>query len=273
MHLCLAGLDSPGRPAAQKALAEALVALGLRSDELPGGLARLQQLMATCHGSVTARLLPLALALVATEDDLVELTTTVAARPEKKQRTDLLRAITTGPLADVVPADGRRAALEILAESPDAALAGKASRALESLGGSAFPVAAVRTGRPRPVGARPAARHLPAADALPGGHRLRRAAPSTRSAPPPWSRSWQQPPPWQQPQALALVVRWAFRDGPRAVRRALGDLELPPYDANAFGPALAQLAGQAAPGGVRADRPARERLRAVRLEPGRAPPP
>ena len=51
--------------------------------------------------------------------------------------------------------------------------------------------------------------------------------------------SWQQPPPWQQPQALALVVRWAFRDGPRAVRRALGDLELPPYDANAFGPALA----------------------------------
>ena len=29
----------------------------------------------------------------------------------------------------------------------------------------------------------------------------------------------------------SLVVRWAFRDGPRAVRRALGDLELPPYDA------------------------------------------
>ena len=238
VHLCLAGLDSPGRPAAQKALAEALVALGLRGDELPGGLARLQQLMATCHGSVTARLLPLALALVATEEDLVELTTTVAARPEKKQRTDLLRAVTTGPLTEAVPAAGRRAALEILAESPDAALAGKASRALESLGGGAFTVAAVAPAglglwelAPPPDASQPPT-PCPEVTAFD-----ERAVDAIRAAA--VVSSWQQPPPWQQPQALALVVRWAFRDGPRAVRRALGDLELPPYDANAFGPALA----------------------------------
>jgi len=238
IDLCLAGLDSPGRPAAQKALADALRSLRLLSDELPGGLPRLQQLLATCHGSVTSRLLPLALELVATEDELVELTTTIAARPEKKQRADLLRGIVSGPIAASVPPEGRRAALELLADSPDAALAGKAARALESLGGSAFPAVSVTAtasglwGLAVPDPSEPVTafsehtRFDESAVAV-----IRKAAASTTA--------WQVLPPRHEPHALSLVVRWCFRDGTKAVRRTIGDVEVGQYHSKPFGPALA----------------------------------
>ena len=238
VDLCLRGLDSPGRPATQKALAEALVLVGLGSDDVGGGLARLQQLLATCHGSVTSRLLPLALELVATEDDLVELTTTVGARPEKKQRTELLRAITRGSIADRLPPEGRRAALEILAESQDAALAGKAARALESLGVGAFPAAPTnltalglwdrsppRTPAPMPEPVTEPAAARPDVEAV-----IREVAGAS---------SWQLLPPWREPVALSLLVRWAARDGARSVRRAIRKVELAQHDPTPFGTALA----------------------------------
>ena len=93
---CLTELDSPGRPSHQKALAGILAGLGLRAAEVPGGLARVQQLLATCHGTVTAVLLPLALDLLGRPGDVEELTATVAARPEKKQRTEAAGAERAG---------------------------------------------------------------------------------------------------------------------------------------------------------------------------------
>ncbi len=237
VDLCLAGLDSPGRPGTQKALAGALVSVGLRSDELPGGLPRLQQLLATCHGSVTSRLLPLALEQVATADELVELTTTIAARPEKKQRTDLLRAVTNGLIADRVRADGRRAALEILADNPDAAVAGKAARALEALGGSAFPATPTSLAGTGLWDLSLPAPEPPTSFAEPGVFDddtvaiIRKAAATTTA--------WQILPPWYEPLALSLVIRWSYRDGAKSARRAIGTVEVGQYHATLFGPALA----------------------------------
>ena len=136
---CLTELDSPGRPSHQKALAGILAGLGLRAAEVPGGLARVQQLLATCHGTVTAVLLPLALDLLGSRGDVEELTATVAARPEKKQRTELLRALSGPQLRARLGDDAVGAGLEILTESPDAALAGRARTALAKLGGPGGP--------------------------------------------------------------------------------------------------------------------------------------
>ena len=61
---CLAALDSPGRPSDQKTVADVVAALRVSGAEVPGGLARLQQLLATCHGQVTSVLLPLAIDLL-----------------------------------------------------------------------------------------------------------------------------------------------------------------------------------------------------------------
>ena len=209
---------------------------------------------------MTSRLLPLAhRASSRTEDDLVELTTTVAARPEKKQRTDLLRAIVSGPVADRVPARRPpRGAGDPRPRARTRPWPARRRRALEALGGSAFPVARRELHGARLVGPRPAARHLPSR------RRPARRSPPSTSAPSTSIRAAAAvSTPGSSPAPVAasrrrssLVVRWSFRDGREGrAARARRPWSCRPYDATLFGPVLASLAGQAAPGAVRADRP------------------
>ncbi len=177
----------------------------------------------------------------------------------------------------MVPAEGRRAALEILAESPDAALAGKAARALEALGGGALHRRRRRPRRPRPVGRSAAARHLRAADALRRSPtRLRRRAVDAD----PHGRRGHDGLAGPAPVARAAGARRSSSAGPsatapRAVRRALGDRGAAgQYHADPVRPRPRDAGWRKRPPrGVRADRPARATATChERLDPGRAAP-
>ena len=78
---------------AQRALARLLRLLEVTAADIPGGLPFAQGLVATCHGSVGAMLLPLALDLIVAPDELAELCGTIAGRPEHAQKSTMLRTL------------------------------------------------------------------------------------------------------------------------------------------------------------------------------------
>lgn len=124
----------------QKVLARLLGALDLTGEDVAARLPLLFQLLATARGPVTAVLLPVVLQ-AAGDDDLPALASTVFTRPEKAQRTTLLRALAARDAR--WGRDARVAALTLAADLPDQALAGRVGRALRDLGAQAPPVAAV----------------------------------------------------------------------------------------------------------------------------------
>lgn len=240
IDLCLTALDAPGRPSDQTLAARILLGVGLRSSEVPGGLPRLQQLLATCHGSVTSRLLPLALDLLSSAEDVEELTATISSRPEKKQRVDLLKALSTQDLRTRLGKDAVRSGLAILADHPDAALAGRASAALAEIGVVAEPLSST----PKPILGLWDQR---IGDSRPRNNRFRELQKFDDNAVNAVMHAagnrprWRRLEPFHEPTALSIVVRWAWRDGPDAVRarlKAAGPLGGGGYDSTSLGAAL-----------------------------------
>ncbi|HSP60863.1 MAG TPA: hypothetical protein VLO09_07360 [Ornithinimicrobium sp.] len=120
----------------QRALARILDALELGPDDAAGRLPLLVHLLATARGPVTAVLLP-AVVAAAGDADVAAVATTVFTRPEKAQRTTLLRAL----VAQDAPwgREARVQALTVAADLPDRALAERATRALDALGAAPVP--------------------------------------------------------------------------------------------------------------------------------------
>jgi len=219
---CLTNLP---RPTAQRALTLLLRELGTTSAETPGGLPMLQGLIATCHGSATAPLVLLALGLVATEDELTELTASITGRPERAQRTALLRFLLDPDTTARLGADAVREALASYADLDDARLADRAQAALGTpVREPATATAALELwSRSLPT---------PAVDSRMGEAALDRAGFEIieGAAKAPISESAQ---PWVTPVAVGLLNTWACRDGVDRVREGLRTLRL---DTDAVGP-------------------------------------
>lgn len=133
-------LTSPPRPKAQREIAVLLAALHVGLADLPGGAAFAATLTATCHGSVAAVMLPLLLEDVSAPDELVELVTTVAARPEKGHKQTVLRALKHPALQAGVGVSAVREALEVLrATSEDTKLTAQVETTLAALPGAHAP--------------------------------------------------------------------------------------------------------------------------------------
>jgi hypothetical protein len=132
---CIEMLTSLQRVSTQRVIAKILAELAVTRDELAGGLPLLQNLIATCHGSVGAVLLPFALDAVSREDELVELCMTVAGRTERKQQKDVIAALSTG-LAARLGTAAAIAGLEVIRDSAadDPQLSALVERTLERLG-------------------------------------------------------------------------------------------------------------------------------------------
>jgi len=124
----------------QRALAKLLTALELSTRDIAGRMPLIQNLLATARGSVTAALLP-AVIDAADSDDIVSIAATVFARPEKAQRSTLLKAL----VSDVAPwkPEALAQALSFAADLPDQALANRAAKALAVLGVEATEAAQV----------------------------------------------------------------------------------------------------------------------------------
>ena len=126
-------LTSPQRPASQKVLAEVLTALEVTAEEIPGGLTYLLGVLATSHGSVGGCLLPHAIALVTTPEELTDLTIVISGRPEKAQKATLLRAMRSKDLRTRIPVEGILDAMPLLANGADTAFAQRVNRAMSDL--------------------------------------------------------------------------------------------------------------------------------------------
>ena len=129
VELVLTALTTPGKPSTQRALARALEAVAVGPADLTGRLPLVQGLVATCHGSVGAVLLPTALALCETADDVVELCTTIAGRPERRQKADLLKELAGPETTARLGVPAVLAGLDVLAQGADAALADRVAAA------------------------------------------------------------------------------------------------------------------------------------------------
>jgi hypothetical protein len=146
----LALLTAPQRPASQQVLAKILAQLDPKPEEIDGGLDYLIGVMSTSAGAVGRVLLPLALPLLSTEDELGQLTAVIAARPEKDQKKRLLTALTT--LADRLGTEPVLAALDVLAGDDDAAFAGQARGLTAKLAPACAPDAGVSDPEPDDAG-------------------------------------------------------------------------------------------------------------------------
>jgi hypothetical protein len=225
-------LTTPGRPRGQRALVQVLEDLDVTADEVPGGLPMLQGLVATLHGTATAPLVPLAIDLLLTGDDLTELATTVVGRPEKKQRRVLLAFLLASTTSERLGADAVRASLELYAGLEDAAVAERARAALGTALATATEAASLGLWElvpDVPVPPRPAhfgetvtydSTHVEVvrrAIAEPGQHHGRRTPDLFSST------------------ALEILVRWAYEDGVDTVRAALQGATAAEQGANLLG--------------------------------------
>lgn len=132
-------LTAPQRPASQGVLAKITTALNLRAEEIPGGLTFLLGVLSTSHTSVSKVLLPHAIDLVADAQGLVELTTVVGGRSERKQKEMLLAGLKAPALRSAVGIGHVLEALRLLGGSEDAAFAAKVARVVVAIGGSVEP--------------------------------------------------------------------------------------------------------------------------------------
>ena len=218
VETCLTALDSLGRATDQKVVAEVLRLLDVRGDDVPGGLPRLQQVLATCHGFVTSRLLPLAVELLRSPADVAELATTITARPEKRQRADLVRQLTTAAVREHAGDQAVIGGLAILAEGADDEVSARARQAITDIGGAApsEPVAASYGLWQRTPDVRP----LPPRDPFVElSEFAARAVEMVRVAAS--QRLHHDLPPSHEPMALSVLVRWSHVSGPDPVRRAV----------------------------------------------------
>ncbi len=127
-------LTSPQRPKSQAVLARITASAELRANEVPGGLTYLLGVMATSPGEVSGVLLALAIDSIATGADLVALTTVIVGRKERKQKKDLLHAVTTDDICRTVGDESVAVALSLLADSDDTAFVARVDRARRRLG-------------------------------------------------------------------------------------------------------------------------------------------
>jgi hypothetical protein len=130
----LEALVSPPRPAAQRVLADVISCLDLQPNELRGRFPLLLNTLATAHGSVTAALLPSAVALAADAQDVEQLAAVIAGRSEKRQRATLLAHLEGSDLRDRVGTEGILDALVQFDVCDDAALLERVARHRTSLG-------------------------------------------------------------------------------------------------------------------------------------------
>jgi hypothetical protein len=127
-------LTAPQRPASQQVLASIVAVLELRAGEIPGGLTFVLGVMSTSTGGVGRVLLPRAIELVADADGLLELTSVVAGRPERKQKEVLLTALRSASFSAAVGAEHVHEALRRLGTDDDAAFSDEVARAARALG-------------------------------------------------------------------------------------------------------------------------------------------
>jgi hypothetical protein len=117
-----------------------LEALDVTVEEVPGGLPMMQQLIAASHGAVGTLLLPFALDSLKTEDDVIELCTTIAAKGEKKHKVVLVAALGSDALISRVGRGAALAGIEILrADRTDATFAAKVDAVAGRLGALPIP--------------------------------------------------------------------------------------------------------------------------------------
>lgn len=131
----LDALVASPRPTAQRVLADVINWLGPSPDELSGRFPLLQNTLATAHGSVTAALLPSAVALAADAQDVEQIAAVIAGRSEKRQRSTLLAHLEGPDLLDRIGAEGILDALAHFEFCDDAALLERVARHRASLGG------------------------------------------------------------------------------------------------------------------------------------------
>jgi hypothetical protein len=134
LEAVLAQLTTQQRVASQRVLAEVLRVNGLTAAEVAGGLTYLLGVLSTADGSVCRVVVPLALELVMDSDGLGELVAVLVARPERKPKELLLRALRQARLGAVAGHGAVIDALRVLAGDDDAAFATQALRALAALG-------------------------------------------------------------------------------------------------------------------------------------------
>ena len=140
----LEALVASPRPTAQRVLADVITCLNLTPEELAGRLPLLQNALATAHGSVTAALLPSAVALAADAEDVGQITAVIAGRSEKRQRAMLLGHLDGSDLRDRIGTEGVLEALVHFDACDDAALLERVARVRASLGGNAAEVGVSR---------------------------------------------------------------------------------------------------------------------------------
>lgn len=131
---CLAALTRQNTATVQRAMARILAAMGVSAAHLAGQVPLLQGLMATSHGSVTAVLLEPLIDALCTPDELAELALTIFARKEKKQKAVLLKALLAKDAVDRFGIEAVKSALARAAQVDDAAVSGRAAKALAALG-------------------------------------------------------------------------------------------------------------------------------------------
>ncbi|KRF34952.1 hypothetical protein [Nocardioides sp. Soil805] len=119
LAVALEQLTSGQRPSSQKALVGALTALELRADEVPGGLGYLLSVLSSCHGSAAAPVLQLAIDLVTSDAEAVELAQVISPRSEKVLRRTLLAALSPRALGRTVSREALHEAIEALAAGDD----------------------------------------------------------------------------------------------------------------------------------------------------------
>jgi hypothetical protein len=104
---------------AQRAFARLLRLLEVTKADIPGGLPFAQGLVATCHGSVGAVLLPLVLDLIKAPDELAELCGSIAGRPERAQKATMLRALADDEFQARLGREAVRHSLALFRETSD----------------------------------------------------------------------------------------------------------------------------------------------------------
>lgn len=119
LAVALEQLTAGQRPASQKALASVLAALDLRAEEVPGGLVYLLSVLSSCHSSAAGVVLGLAIDLVSSDAEAIELARVMGPRSEKALRRRLLAALSPTGLGRRVSPEALLEAIDVLADGDD----------------------------------------------------------------------------------------------------------------------------------------------------------
>ncbi|MGI8626409.1 MAG: hypothetical protein ACR2J5_07545 [Geodermatophilaceae bacterium] len=134
VEVVLVQLTTSQRPKSQRVLAGILGALGVRCEEVSGGLCYLLGVLATADRAVQPVLLPLALELATDSEKWRALTDVVASRPEKKAKELVLAALKKPGTRETAGTEAVASALEVLGAGDDAAFTVKVATVRDHLG-------------------------------------------------------------------------------------------------------------------------------------------